>query len=255
MRLLAIDAGNTRVKAGLFDDKTLVEKHAISTDAVVDADALSGWLSSTLEQLPQTMLVSSVVKGFADLAREAASPDRGVIVVSPSMPIGVTVNVPDPERVGIDRLVAAGEAYARIRRALVLVTMGTAITIDSVTGDGRFVGGTISPGLRVAARSLHTQTSLLPDVNPADVDRGSAESKPPVVTEDSIRAGVVLGAAGTIEKVMAQAWSGPDARLIVTGGDAEGVRPFLSVACDLMEDLVLHGLVSTWRRQSRGSTS
>lgn len=246
MRLLAIDAGNTRIKAGLFNDTDLVEKHVVETEAVADPDALSGWLSEAIADVPKTVVVASVVRGFGDLARGASRVGGTTIVASPSMAIGLTVDLPNPERIGIDRLVAAGEAYSRLGGPLVLVTLGTAITIDSVTEEGRFVGGTISPGLRVAARSLHAETSLLPDVDP-----GSTESMPPENTEDSIRAGVLLGAAGTIEKVVAQAWSGPDARLILTGGDAEAVSEYVDRNHDLMDDLVLHGLASTWRRESQ----
>ncbi len=245
MRILAIDVGNTRIKAGLFEKTALVEKHAVSTRRVSDSRALGSWLMETVSDTPQTIFVASVVRGCGDLIRDAvASTGKNVVEATPSMAIGVTADVSHPERVGIDRLVAAGEAYARTQAATVLVTVGTAITIDFVTGDGRFVGGTISPGLWLAAGSLHAETSLLPDVEP-----GPPSSVPPATTEDSIRAGLMFGASGTIEKIVSQAWGGAGARRILTGGDAACLLPYLDGDYDVMEDLVLYGLASTWVRE------
>lgn len=243
MNLLAIDVGNTRVKVGVFDADGRVSLHATETDAVSEAAVLSEWLQVTVGEMPDTILVSSVVRGFGDLLRQV-QPSREVILATPEMNVGVDPDLPDPASVGIDRLLAAGEAYTRVESALTLVTLGTAITIDSVTENGRFAGGAILPGLRAAATSLHTQTSLLPEVEPAP-----PEVTPPVTTRDSIRAGLVLGTAGAVDRIVGQCWAGPGGRRILTGGDATIVSSYLDGEYEVMEDLVLHGLVSTWRRE------
>lgn len=248
MKMLAIDAGNTRVKVGVFDGDCLVRREAVATRDVAEAQSLGRWLAHACEEQDvETLFLASVIRGFSDVAKASAE-EAGlppVVAVTPSMKLGIVPGVPQPETVGIDRLVAAGEAHTRTEAATVLVTLGTAVTIDFVTKEGRFTGGTITPGLATGARALSESTSLLPEV---DVEGSHVE--PPVTTEDSIRMGALIGTAGAIERIASQTWAGDGLQLILSGGDAALIEPFLTRPYERMDDLVLHGLASICARES-----
>ncbi len=250
---LAFDIGNTRVGCGLFDGDEMVARWGFDTDperpwrayaadlqrALADAGIAGGGLEAAV--------AASVVRGMVERL-EAALRDLwglSLIEADPSMDLGIEVAVPVPEAVGIDRLLAAGEAYRLSGGPVILAGLGTAVTIDLVSGDGRFMGGTISPGLRTALWALHARTSLLPQV-----DLAAPESALGQDTPGCIRAGVVYGIVGGVDRVIAalsQEAEG-EPRVLLTGGDARFLSAYLHTAHRVEPDLVLRGLASTCRR-------
>ena len=75
------------------------------------------------------------------------------------------VDLPDPEKVGVDRILNAAAAYQRIKDAVAVVDAGTAITVDCVSPEGVFLGGAILPGFNT---SLHRFKALFPQVDFSD---------------------------------------------------------------------------------------
>ena len=109
-----------------------------------------------------------------------------------------TTTVDEPEQVGIDRLLDARSPRTvwRIPIAAVVISVGTAVTIDLVDAKGVFQGGVILPGPRLMAESLHEHTAKLPLVDAAilpTVDRARART-PATRSSSGIRAAIV-GAA------------------------------------------------------------
>ncbi len=104
-----------------------------------------------------------------------------------------------PERVGADRLANAVAAWARARRACVVVDVGTAVTFDVVNAKGEFVGGMIAPGPALQARSLHEHTSLLPEVK---IDPSSPRDRRAIgrFTEEAIKGGIHAGLVGLVRE-------------------------------------------------------
>ena len=129
---------------------------------------------------------------------------------------------------------------------MVVVGVGTAITVDVISGDGVYVGGSISPGLRTAAWSLAARTSLLPEV----VVQADAETVPKS-TEENINTGVVVGTGGAIDRLvmtLSERSGLEDYDVILSGGDSRLIGPVLRTDHQVMEDLVLQGLAHTYAR-------
>ncbi|KPJ72667.1 MAG: hypothetical protein AMS14_07395, partial [Planctomycetes bacterium DG_20] len=161
-------------------------------------------------------------------------------------PIPIATGVREPDRVGVDRLLAALAAYRRTGGACIVVDCGTAVTVDAVDSGGVFLGGAIFPGREMMARALAEGTAQLPHV------RGSAapESVLGKSTEEAILAGLVRGTAGALESLVAAAMMevGLHARVVVTGGDAAVPEsPVLRRKSQVVPDLVLEGLVMAYR--------
>jgi type III pantothenate kinase len=138
------------------------------------------------------------------------------------LPIKVDVDV--PERVGMDRLLAA-VAVARkthVGEPVAIVSAGTAVTIDLVDSTGAFRGGVILPGFRMMALGLHEYTALLPHVEELDPDTPA----PARNTESAISSGIAAAICGAVDRVVEQyRWVEPALKVVATGGDADWIRP------------------------------
>ncbi len=248
--VLAVDVGNTRIKASLFDEGK--QQHAFSISTRGEDLSLDKVLAREIPSRPDGVILASVVRGMSDVWEMAVKRVWGLnlIVTRADLPIGIEVDVPCPDAVGIDRLLMAGAAYAEVGGATVIVGVGTAITVDVVSGDGVYIGGTISPGLRVSAWALAEQTSLLPEIDLDDEDGGLPKS-----TTDGIRTGVLVGSAGMVDRLVRElaARAGlSDYACILTGGDGGLLSPYLETEHTLSDDLVMKGLEHTYRRLSEG---
>ena len=166
---IAADVGNARIKLGLFKDDCaagLIEprKTLPLVGKEPELDWIDAWLAGAacddLPHLAYEWWIASVNRPAAtrliDWLHEHRPADRAVLLASGDLPLVVRLERPD--MVGIDRLVNA-VAVNRLRdagRPAVIVNVGTAITVDLVSGDGAFLGGAILPGIQMSARACTT---------------------------------------------------------------------------------------------------
>lgn len=233
--VLAIDAGNTRVKWGLRDGDAWVARGAIAT-------AEAGRLGHDWPALPAgTRAIASNVGGLQVRALIAEACARhgvaAAFVVSQREQLGVSSAYRDAAQLGTDRWAALVAAHHRAPSHQLVVMAGTALTVDALRQDGRFLGGIIVPG---------------PALMRASLDRGTAQLRLtdgvfdtfPKNTPDAITTGSVMAAAGAIERMidaMVAAGLAP-ARLVLSGGAAAEIASHLPMPATLDDNLVLDGL-------------
>ena len=111
---------------------------------------------------------------------------------------------------------------------------GTATTIDTLDGDGRFLGGLILPGLDLMRRSLARDTAALPLADGQYLAW-------PRCTDDAITSGCVEAQAGAIERAIAKLGNG--ATCLLSGGAAGVIGEHLGIAHRRVDNLVLEGLL------------
>ncbi len=153
---------------------------------------------------------------------------------------GITSLYEPPESLGVDRFAVLVGARARFPgQAVCVADCGTAITVDALDGDGVFQGGVILPGLSAAADVLR---ATAPKLTGSPGDRFYAAYGR--TTQDAVGGGLILGAAGAIERIFRDqaAVLGHDARLLLTGGDAARLAPYLSGPFEHVAHLTLEGL-------------
>jgi type III pantothenate kinase len=166
--------------------------------------------------------------------------------VGPSIRTGMPIRIDNPHEVGADRLVNAVAAYARLECACVVVDFGTAITYDCVSESGEYVGGIITPGAEISLDALYDRAAKLPKVEVAEPRSLIGKS-----TVDAIRSGIAFGYAGQVEGIVRRlrAELGSDIKVILTGGLARVVVPFIRETIDEVDDLLtLTGLRLIWER-------
>ena len=157
----------------------------------------------------------------------------------------LAISLPEPHRVGIDRL-AATAAAAVLKppgRPAIVVDCGTAATVDMVSAAGAFLGGAILPGPALMTRALAEGTSRLPEV--AALEQGGVPALPGRSTQEAIAAGVGWGMRGAISRLVEEArrslGDAAEPQLILTGGWRGVVRESLPNA-EEVPDLVLQGV-------------
>jgi type III pantothenate kinase len=240
-RMIAVDVGNSRLKWGLFISGRLVDVASLpfSDPSAYDRQlSLWGFSGSSVD-----WSIASVNDDGSKGIREWIE-GRGFtapcILQEPRV-LPLRVELQRPEAVGIDRLLDAVAVNDRrpAGRPAVIVDAGSAITVDAVSAQGSFAGGTIAIGLSLAGRALHEFTYFLPLV--------SVLSPPAVIGKSTIEAlesGLFWGAVGSVKELVSRVSDslGSDPVVYVTGGDGERLAPHLGRPVELVPHLTLQGM-------------
>ena len=257
MTVLAIEAGNTRIKAGLFEVDSAGLPHLLGqTVAWPHGSPLA---RDTLTQLARGTHISealvsgsrpSAVEGLTSLLKTRGlfrPPLPRLTVVSRYDQIAVPLGISFPETVGLDRLLAARAALVNrpVGEGRIIISAGTATTVDLIDREGRFAGGAILPGIDLGGQALHTQTELLPLMTAQLID-------PDVEvlgrhTRAAIASGLLWGQVGAVREIasrLARDHSVPGPWLL-TGGAAPWLAPGLASLVTPRPDLTLFGLALT----------
>jgi len=146
----------------------------------------------------------------------------------------------NPEQLGSDRWAAIIGARSLAAGDVCIVDCGTAVTIDVLTRDDRFVGGVIFPGVDLMRDSLLSRTA---DINE---HRASQYEVPGRTTAECVTAGSLFGVAGGIDRILTEMTTTLEQpRLYITGGGARILIPLLDYSLEHDPDLVLIGLAQT----------
>lgn len=212
--ILTVDIGNTAVKAALFRDGHPV-RSVVGRE--VGFKDVAGLFGSADVQGICCCCVGCDREGIADKLEDLGVP---VLRLTSETPLPIEVDY-DRSTLGVDR-VAAAVGVSTPDTPVLIVDAGTAVTLDLVAG-GRFLGGNISPGLRLRFRSLNAFTSRLPLVSPEGKVAGFGHD-----TRTAIRSGVVNGLIAEITSAYNSVKNGyENLKLVLTGGDASLIGPML----------------------------
>ena len=232
--ILLLDAGNTRVKWAWLVYLEIAPAGAIAHDAThrswqreIEADG----------HTPSRIVVANVAgPAFAAAvtlwARDHYAVEPEFIVALPAA-YGVTNGYERPAALGVDRWLGLIAAWRRGRCATLIVAGGTALTVDALDGSGRHRGGLIVPGVQMLgdARGALDGTGAL-----------AAAGSPtlPGVPADPVPFMLAALADRACREFTRQLGGTP--RVLLTGGDAQLLAPFLSTTAEAVSDLVLTGL-------------
>lgn len=252
-RALLLDAGNTRVKWGIWSGERLTRTGSVRHDLLKESGF--GLLTTRLPASVEEVLVSNVA-GAAFGSRLA-----GVL----GMHCGTDVRFAHAERsgfgvrngyrqarqLGVDRWVAMVGARAEAKGALCIVDAGTALTIDVLDRDGNHLGGQIIPGLDLMAQSLARDTSDIGRVPAASRDAAQGMGMFSKSTRRAVSTGSVNAVCGAIERAVRTMRSGGfRPTVILTGGDASRILKQLDGKVLHRPHLVLQGLARMLRTHS-----
>ncbi|MEO2014087.1 MAG: type III pantothenate kinase [Fuerstiella sp.] len=259
-QILVVDVGNTRAKFGMFELGAASTPQPRTITAIELArvpnftEAVFDWLAGPDIAVPQRVVLAGSNPPYLD--KLLADPPWANItpaVVRHAVEIPIDADVDEPDNVGVDRLLnafAAARLFAPAQAAIV-IDSGTATTIDLVTPDGVFRGGSILPGLRLSAYALHDYTARLPmiDTDSFGTPTDTSIPLPGRNTQAAMNAGLFWGQLGAIREItgrlqvaaMSQFGCRETPIRIITGGGGKQIATHLPESV-FVDSLALHGL-------------
>ncbi|MFA7173313.1 MAG: type III pantothenate kinase [Kiritimatiellia bacterium] len=242
MRALAIDVGNTSTSVGLYHDGRVTTsahiKGGIRASPQLCIEALRQIAGGGVDAAVLGSVVPSVNQRWCDLVLRDFGVDA--LRVNASLPMNITIDYPEPDKIGADRLADACGGVARYGAPLVVADFGTALTFDVIMPDARYVGGVITPGLPLMTDYLCERTALLPRVELRGMECPAVGRS----TEEAMRIGAEVGYRGIVREIVTHLRHAMqvDFRLVATGGYAAWALRGMDMELTIDEDLTLFGL-------------
>jgi type III pantothenate kinase len=243
--MLAIDVGNTYIKAAVIDERGLSEICYLPTEECIRENKCFSLLP-VKKFSGGGIAVASVRKQVLEIIKDEALSLFGIspFVVDISTDTGIKNIYLTPHTLGIDRLVTAAAAwhlYRQDNRPVITVDMGTATTIDLVNVSGEFMGGIIAPGLESALAGLIENAPELPKVIIEKVHRLIGSTTAECMSSGAVaaQAAMIRGFTDMID---------PNAVVVVTGGMAQVISNWLNRRFIIDENLMFKGLKIIYER-------
>lgn len=211
--LLVIDVGNSRIKAAVFEENILLEKFVFQKEKLVEE------INNIVDSFAKIkdVIVSSV--GSIDENHFSFLNERvKIIFINHQSRFPFKNNYSTPSTLGIDRMVlAAGASLLYPDYNKLIIDAGTCVTYDYIDDKNTYLGGAISPGIKLRYESLHNYTAKLPLLEKKIPENLIGNS-----TKESIHSGVVIGLKNEIDGFIDN-YISSNAKFIIilTGGDAD----------------------------------
>lgn len=253
MTFLALDVGNTRLKWAQYDaprpGATVLAQGAEFLENI-DKLAEGPWASLAAP----TSMLGCLVAGDAIKRRVEEQMELWDIapqwVISSESEAGLVNGYDYPARLGADRWVAMIGAWHRMLlqgppRPMVVVMVGTAVTVEAIDAHGKFLGGFILPGHGIMLRALESGTAGL------HVPTGEVREFP-TNTSDALTSGGTFAIAGAMERMVqhVRRHCGTEPACVMTGGAGWKMAPNMSVPFELVDNLIFDGLLEIARHRA-----
>ncbi len=245
--LLAIDIGNSDVTLGLWANDQW--KHVWRVPSKPDLPELffgvrvrDYFLESGADlQAVDHIVLSSVVPRLTEKLKSVVRNLFGqeAIVLGPSVYGSLPIDILNPYEIGSDLVANALAAYEKYKRTCIVVDFGTALTFTTLSGEGKIVGVSITPGLKTAIRALSQNTARLFDV-PLEMPASALGKN----TITAIQSGILFGYEGLVKNMVGRLRQevGEDVPAIATGGLSSIITPLNGFFTAIEPHLTLDGL-------------
>jgi type III pantothenate kinase len=248
--LLAVDIGNTRIKVAVFEGSTLLDQFYFNISN------LQNELHFILNKYKKASEL--VVASVGNIQKEAFLEFESQVkihFISSDFPFPFTNTYSTTNTLGIDRMVLASGAVLKYpNQNRLVIDAGTCITYDFIDDSDNYLGGAISPGIRLRFESLHNYTAKLPLLTLESLKVQDSElEKIPFIgnsTFESINSGVINGVINEIEGFISQYEAVyPKFIIILTGGDAEFLAKRLKNTIFANSNFLLESLNQTFQHK------
>ena len=254
--ILTVDIGNSNIVLGGVEEEQILFEARLRTDPTKTSDEYCIDLKMILEVYGvkasdvEGSIIASVVPQVLNSMQTALKKLTGktALVVGPGLKTGLNIKVENPSQTGADLVVGCVAALREHKAPLIVIDMGTATTIVVLDKDGAFIGGSISPGVKISMDALTAGTALLPGLQLDQPKRAIGRN-----TIDCMRCGIMLGAAcmldGMVERMESEL--GQKAKVVITGGIGKFLVPLCKTPIIYDKDLLVKGLAILYRENKR----
>lgn len=167
------------------------------------------------------------------------------IKITADLDLGIKIKTRHPHEAGADRLLNALSAKEKYGTPVIVVDLGTAITLDVVSREGDYLGGAIAPGMEIGMELLFSKTAKLPQIALIAPERYIGAS-----TAEAIQSGIVYGFVGMVDTLARGIFKelGTRCRVVATGGHASILAAHSEVVTDVDHSLTLEGMRIVYER-------
>ncbi|WP_299396486.1 type III pantothenate kinase [uncultured Gelidibacter sp.] len=231
---LIVDVGNTFVKIAVFQDDKLLEKQSVAVSEFKETQKIF------FDKYPK--IQKSILSSVGNLPEEALVNLKKrceVLILDASLKFPFNNCYATPHTLGVDRMALVTASIKNYpNQNVLIIDAGSCITYDFVTTNNDYLGGAISPGIRLRYKSLHQLTANLPLL-----DTEMPKTIVGDTTAGAIHSGVVLGIIKEIDGVIADYRENySDLTVILTGGDAIFLSKQLKNSIFANSNFLLEGL-------------
>ena len=252
--ILVIDVGNTHTVLGVYKEDKLLTNWRMGTNWEKTSDEIGMFIMGlfTQEKIEpsqiEAVMVSSVVPPVMYSLEHAIRKyfKMEPMIVGPGIKTGINIKTDNPKEVGADRIVNAVAALELYGGPLIVVDLGTATTFCSISSKGEYLGGVISPGMRISAEALYQRAAKLPRI---DLVKPTAVIGKNTVT--SMQSGIVYGYVGQVDYIvdrMKQEMGEENIKVVATGGFARLIASESKTIDEINVLLTLEGLRILYKR-------
>lgn len=232
---LIIDVGNTYVKLAVFDKNQIIDKQIVKIKSLQ-----SSFKKITEEHSEIQRAILSSVGKLNDTTRDfIISSHIDTLLLNSKTKLPFKNLYKSPKTLGVDRIaLVCASVRQNPNNNVLIVDTGTCITYDFVTENNEYLGGAISPGIRVRYQSLNNLTANLPLLDTEKPKNIIGNS-----TKNSIHSGVIYGVIKEIDGVISEyRHKYKDLTVILTGGDANFLSKQLKSSIFANSNFLLEGL-------------
>jgi len=230
---LVVDIGNTHTKLAWFDQGEMKESLRFGRPDAVNYNEFFD------RHVAEAAIVSSVGRKVPELMSHFNRNFRKVIFLDHNTPLPLHIGYRTPETLGRDRIAGcAGARYLFPQSEVLVIDLGTAVTIDFINAAGEFLGGNISPGMYSRFRALKDYTANLPLIeSDSSFPRFGSDTRTAIVA--GVQQGIIFELNGYMDEYAERY---PGCHFILTGGDANFFVPELKRTIFVLPELVMTGL-------------
>lgn len=230
---LTIDIGNKRIKVGIFKKNKIYRCFYCLNSEGKKFSFPDEWKNLKIKKCG----ISSVVPELNPFIKEKIKEAFKIEPLFLNYKIcGIKLKIKNPQKTGIDRIVNCKGASEIFGYPVIVIDIGTAVTIDVVDKNKFFIGGFIIPGPDLWIDSLKN-TALIKEI------RKTKSKIIGIDTSSAINLGLIYGLSGSIEKIIFKMKEEFNiSNIILTGGGSKKFSKFLSFDKKLRKNLTLEGI-------------
>lgn len=230
---LIVDIGNTRIKTAVFNCGELVYNEVIIKE---------NFVKSLLKLIEKYNCENAIISSVGFLKKNEIAKINSkikLILLNSSTKIPFLNNYSTPKTLGVDRIALVAAAVSEFpNKNVLIIDAGTCITYDFVNKEKCYLGGAISPGIKMRYKSLNAFTQKLPDLVPKFPNELIGNS-----TEKSIHSGIINGVINEINGAINQyKQKNEDLTVVLTGGDVNFLSNKLKNGIFANPNFLLEGL-------------
>lgn len=252
---ICVDIGNTNIVCGIYNENILIKDIRFGTNRQMTVDEYGIKLLQLIhfngieKNDIEGAIVSSVVPELDEIIKIMFQKYFNVeaLFVGQGVKSGINIKLDNPKQLGADLLAGAVGATFGYGAPVLVIDIGTALTITYVNSNKEFLGGAIMPGIRISFSNLVSKTSKLEDVGIEDIKDPLGKD-----TKTCIQSGMIYGWSSMIDGMIDKYYERlGDFKVIITGGEARFLLKHLKHEVIYDENLLLTGLSFLYQKNKK----